>query len=111
MPKDNQSDEATSSNLYDLDPSLVEPGRHVLKLPDRGPKLGGAVPVRFPLETIDAIKKFADEQHVTVSAWIRREVEQSLRLHESLTLRSNIVPFKRDAFKSEVRRFTAVAGN
>lgn len=37
------------------------------------------VPVRFPAETIEKVKKHADSDGMTVSAWIRRAVEQTLR--------------------------------
>jgi hypothetical protein len=35
--------------------------------------------VRFPAETIDHVKRLADADGMTVSAWIRRAVERALR--------------------------------
>lgn len=37
------------------------------------------VPVRFPAETIEQVRTLAEEDGMTVSAWIRRAVEQTLR--------------------------------
>lgn len=37
------------------------------------------VPVRFPAETIDHVKRLADADGMTVSAWIRRAVDRALR--------------------------------
>lgn len=37
------------------------------------------VPVRFPAETIEQVKRLADADGMTVSAWIRRAVERALR--------------------------------
>jgi predicted DNA-binding protein len=35
--------------------------------------------VRFPAETIEQVKRLADADGMTVSAWIRRAVERALR--------------------------------
>jgi hypothetical protein len=37
------------------------------------------VPVRFPAETIEHVRTLAEADGMTVSAWIRRAVEQALR--------------------------------
>ena len=37
------------------------------------------VPVRFPAETIEQVKRLADSESLTVSAWIRRAVERAVR--------------------------------
>jgi predicted DNA-binding protein len=37
------------------------------------------VPVRFPAETIEQVKRLADADGMTVSAWIRRAVERAVR--------------------------------
>lgn len=37
------------------------------------------VPVRFPATTIDQVRRLAEADGMTVSAWIRRAVEQALR--------------------------------
>ena len=35
--------------------------------------------MRFPAETIEQVKRLADADGMTVSAWIRRAVERALR--------------------------------
>lgn len=37
------------------------------------------VPVRFPAETIEQVKRLADADGMTVSAWIRRAVDRAVR--------------------------------
>jgi predicted DNA-binding protein len=37
------------------------------------------VPVRFPAETIEQVRTLAEADGLTVSAWIRRAVERTLR--------------------------------
>jgi hypothetical protein len=37
------------------------------------------VPVRFPAATIEQVRALAEEDGMTVSAWIRRAVDRSLR--------------------------------
>ncbi len=37
------------------------------------------VPVRFPAETIEQVRTLAETDGMTVSAWIRRAVERTLR--------------------------------
>lgn len=37
------------------------------------------VPVRFPAETIEQVRRLAEADGMTVSAWIRRAVERTLR--------------------------------
>lgn len=39
-----------------------------------GARLSGTVPVRFPQAVIDAVKRLADRDGITVSSWIRRLV-------------------------------------
>jgi hypothetical protein len=39
-----------------------------------GRRLSATVPVRFPQSVIDAVKRLADRDGVTVSSWIRRVV-------------------------------------
>lgn len=60
----------------------LTPGTQVKKLPNRGSKLGGAVPVRFNSDTIDRIKSQADLEGRTVSSWIRNEIEEALTQRE-----------------------------
>lgn len=38
------------------------------------------VPVRFDARVIDSVKRFADEDGMTVSSWIRKTVDQEVRL-------------------------------
>lgn len=45
--------------------------------PDRA--LTEHVPVRFPAATIDAVRRLAEADGMTVSAWIRRAVESAAR--------------------------------
>ena len=80
--------------LADLDISALELGSSVQKLPLSSLKLGGAVPVRFRRETIEAVKQVADGEGVSVSAWIRRQVEDSLSRHETARFRSNVFPIR-----------------
>jgi len=37
------------------------------------------VPVRFPTSTVEAVRRLAEADGISVSAWIRRAVEQALR--------------------------------
>jgi hypothetical protein len=45
--------------------------------PDR--PLTEHVPVRFPAETIDEVRRLAEADGMTVSAWIRRAVDRTVR--------------------------------
>jgi hypothetical protein len=45
----------------------------------RRPKLTELVPVRFPAETLDEIRRRAGEDDRSVSSWIRRAVEHELK--------------------------------
>lgn len=42
------------------------------------------VPVRFPAETIEQVRRLAEADGMTVSAWIRRAVERTLRQREAV---------------------------
>jgi hypothetical protein len=46
------------------------------------------VPVRFPAETIDHVRRVAEADGMTVSAWIRRAVERTLRQHGAVPAQS-----------------------
>jgi len=63
---------------YYEDPAKREP---VPGAPRRRPQrpLTQHVPVRFPAETIEQVKRLADADGMTVSAWIRRAVERAVR--------------------------------
>jgi predicted HicB family RNase H-like nuclease len=45
----------------------------------RSSRLTSTVPVRFPPETLDEIRRRADAEDRSVSSWIRRAVEHELR--------------------------------
>jgi predicted DNA-binding protein len=63
---------------YYEDPSKREPtAGPPRRRPDR--PLTQHVPVRFPAETIEQVKRLADADGMTVSAWIRRAVERAVR--------------------------------
>jgi hypothetical protein len=66
---------------YD-DPGKREPTSGV---PHRRPDRLGTehVPVRFPRETIRRVKRLADADGLTVSNWIRRTVDETVRQRDS----------------------------
>lgn len=68
---------------YYEDPAKREPAPGP---PRRRPErpLTQHVPVRFPAETIEQVKRLADADGMTVSAWIRRAVERALRQREAV---------------------------
>ena len=72
------SDPDTEASNYYEDPARREtapaPPR---RRPDRA--LTEHVPVRFPAATIEAVRKLAETDGMTVSAWIRRAVESAMR--------------------------------
>nr|MDA8358274.1 hypothetical protein [Actinomycetota bacterium] len=47
------------------------------------PKLTELVPVRFPAETLDEIRRRAGEDDPFVSSWIRRAVEHELKAEKT----------------------------
>lgn len=70
-------EDAEAFDYYE-DPAHREPasGR-----PQRRPEraLTEHVPVRFPAWTIEAVRKLAESDGMTVSAWIRNAVESAMR--------------------------------
>ena len=73
-------DEQTDADLakaYDEDRSLLDPVGPGRAGP-RPKKLGNAVPVRFSSEMIERIKAVAAREELTVSGWIRREIQRAL---------------------------------
>lgn len=50
----------------------------------RKPKLTETVPVRFPAETLESLRRHADADDRSVSSWIRRAVENELKRAGSL---------------------------
>jgi predicted DNA-binding protein len=69
--------DAEAFEHYD-DPAKREPAPGT---PRRGSErpLTQHVPVRFPAETIEQVRRLAEADGMTVSAWIRRAVERTLR--------------------------------
>ena len=63
---------------YYEDPAKREPAPGP---PRRRPewRLTQHVPVRFAAETVEQVKRLADADGMTVSAWIRRAVERAVR--------------------------------
>ena len=47
--------------------------------PPRPKALGGSIPIRFPPSSVEAIKRLADADGVTVSGWVRKVVDAELR--------------------------------
>ena len=72
------SDRDTQAFEHYDEPALREPAHgHPRRRPDRA--LTEHVPVRFPAVSIEAVRKLAEADGMTVSAWIRRAVESALR--------------------------------
>ncbi|HEX3959787.1 MAG TPA: hypothetical protein VHZ03_24665 [Trebonia sp.] len=44
-----------------------------------GRRLSSTMPIRFSREMIDAVKHFADQDGMTVGAWVRRVVDKELQ--------------------------------
>jgi hypothetical protein len=61
-----------------------------------GRRLSATVPVRFPQALIDAVKRLADRDGVTVSSWIRRVVTREVmrRQPAAVTMASQPVRFE-----------------
>ena len=49
----------------------------------RKSKLTEMVPVRFPPEILDVVRRLANDDDRSVSSWIRRAVEREIRRHKS----------------------------
>lgn len=72
------SDRDTEAFEHYDEPALREPAPGLpRRRPDRA--LTAHVPVRFPAATIEAVRKLAETDGMTVSAWIRRAVESAMR--------------------------------
>jgi hypothetical protein len=70
------------------------------------PRLGQHVPVRFPADVIDRVRRLADEDGLTVSAWIRHLVTQEVARRSRVTSQTGPSPESQDlmeALKFEVR--------
>lgn len=56
----------------------------------------GHVPVRFPAETPEEIRELAEADDLTVSAWIRRAVDRTLRQEGGSDARTIVRRLQRD---------------
>lgn len=81
-----QMSDAEAADFY-ADPANqgVAPGPAVR--PPRPKALGGSIPVRFPPSSVEAIKRLADADGMTVSGWVRRAVDAELRRREGTATR------------------------
>jgi hypothetical protein len=59
-----------------------------------GRRLSGTVPVRFPQAVIDAVKRLADRDGVTVSSWIRRLVINEVMRRQPVAVTSISLPLR-----------------
>lgn len=69
--------EMTPDEEYEFyaDPANQEPTGKPRR---RAPRLTSPIPVRFPADVLDEVKRRADADDRSVSAWIRRAVEHEL---------------------------------
>jgi hypothetical protein len=83
-------DERQAHEFYS-DPSNQIPGGPAVRR--AGNRLSATVPVRFPQGIIDAVKRLADRDGVTVSSWIRRLVAREVmrRQPPTVTTASNSI--------------------
>lgn len=65
--------------------------------------LSSSIPVRFPPETVEAVKARADAEGVTVSEWIRRKVADALAREEQSDDPATIV----EELRRDVERLAA----
>jgi len=73
------------------DPSRREPAAsRPRRSPDRA--LTEHVPVRFPIATIGEVRKLAEADGLTVSAWIRRAVESATRSRAGISADKSAAP-------------------
>lgn len=65
-----------------------------------GRRLSATVPVRFPQAIIDAVKRLADRDGVTVSSWIRRVVIREVMRRQPATVTAPSQPPRFEAFSA-----------
>jgi hypothetical protein len=65
------------------DPANLEPAGPSYER--KGPRLSSTVPVRFPQQMIAAVRRFATQDGMTVSTWIRRLVASEIERREPPT--------------------------
>lgn len=75
MTKTKRLNDAEAQRFYE-DPSNLEPVGPPRRLPGRA--LTRHVPVRFPPELVEQVQGLADEEGLTVSAWVRRAVKREV---------------------------------
>jgi hypothetical protein len=62
-----------------------------------GRRLSATVPVRFPQAVIDAVKRLADRDGVTVSSWIRRLVVREVMRRQPVAVTAPSQPARFDS--------------
>ena len=62
-----------------------------------GRRLSATVPVRFPQAVIDAVKRLADRDGVTVSSWIRRVVVREVMRRQPTAVTGSSQPVRFEA--------------
>lgn len=75
-------DDADAFEYYD-DPAHREPAAGAARR-GRARTLTRHVPVRFPANTIEAVRPLAQTDGMTVSAWVRRAVDSTIRQRQRL---------------------------
>ncbi len=71
-------DDDSAAAFFDANADALEsadPGQR----PSRPLRLTNAIPIRFSEESVAAIKEVAEREGMTVSRWVRNEVEAALR--------------------------------
>ncbi len=83
-------DERQAHEFYSDPSNQIASGPAVRRV---GNRLSATVPVRFPPGMIDAVKRLADRDGVTVSSWIRRLVAREVmrRQPPTVTTASNSI--------------------
>jgi hypothetical protein len=81
-----QKDDAAAAYYADPANRMSDSPGH--GLPGRQERLSDHVPIRFDRATIAAIKRFSDDDGMTVSAWVRRVVNREIRRRTSLVTRT-----------------------
>lgn len=98
---------------YEADATLLEPGSGSKRLPPHSGRLGGAIPIRFTPEMVERIKAVARHDGLSVSSWVRTEVERSLDRREANGLGiasvARLKPGRPDEVVREARRSRRVA--
>jgi len=81
-----QSDERAAA--FEEDPGNMRTRGPGHKRENAPPRLSGHTPVRFDDETIAAIRRFSDDDGMTVSAWVRHVVSREIRRRSALVTRT-----------------------